>query len=97
MTVLMWKHSLVMGVPFTLIHFIYKNMPQCWKLTPKTMPYQQIGLNYITCVLILNTLNMAYSVVFEDYCDVKSSIYDPKLRGSKTLKSLIKDTNQQHR
>lgn len=70
---------------------------QCWQYTRHTFPKLLFGINYCACVLILNTLNLGYSLAFEDYCNRYSPIYDTKTRSAKELLQIIKKTNEQHK
>jgi hypothetical protein len=63
---MMFKHSLVLAVPMTAIHFVWQN-PDCWKLTRKTFPKLLVAINYMFCVILINAVNSGYSVMFEDY------------------------------
>jgi hypothetical protein len=63
----MWKYPFVMAVPLTGIHFIFTNMPACWTLTRRTFQKLLIVINYVACVLLINSTNLAYSLLFEDY------------------------------
>jgi hypothetical protein len=76
LTYTMWKHSFYLAVPLTGVHYVYYNMPQCWSLTRKTFPKLLITINYVACVLLINSVNVCYSLVFEDYCDRNSLIYN---------------------
>jgi len=67
LTYTMWKHSFVLAVPLTGIHFIYTNMPACWSYSFKTFPKLLLAINFTACVLMINTINLAYSLTFEDY------------------------------
>ena len=90
LTYTMWKHSLYLSLPLTFVHFIYTQMPHCWSYTRKTFPKLLFGINYCACVLLLNTINLGYSLAFEDYCNRHSSIYNTQARNSKELLALIK-------
>lgn len=67
LTYMMWKHSFMFAVPVTGIHFIYTNMPGVWQLTLKTFPKLRFTMNYLACVLIINSVNLCYSLAMEDY------------------------------
>ena len=67
LTYTMWKHSFVLAVPLTGIHFIYFIMPACWSYTRHTFPKLLVAINYVACVLLINSTNLAYSLMFEDY------------------------------
>ena len=72
----LWKHSFVLGVPSTMVVFIWRNMPQCWSYTRKTFPFKVLALNYLQILLAVNAVNSAYSLAFEPYCRRDSDIYD---------------------
>ena len=67
MTYLMWKHSFYLATPLTLIHFIWVNTPHVWKYNFKTFPKLLFVINYGACVLMINSVNLIYSVLLEDY------------------------------
>ena len=56
-----------------------------------------MGVTYVATVLLINAVNTTYSLAFEDYCKRSSSIYDTRQRNAAVLRSLIKDTNAQHK
>ena len=93
----MWRHSFILGFPITTIYFIYTRMPGCWSLTRRTFPYRGFLYNYICAVLVINTVNTGSSLLVDGYCDRHSDIYNPKLRNTRALKQLIKETNDAHR
>ena len=64
---MMWRHSFILATPLTLIHFIWVNTPHVWSYKLKTLPKLTIAINYGACVLIINSVNLVYSVLFEDY------------------------------
>jgi len=97
LTYTMWKHSFILAVPVTGIHFIYTNMPQVWKMTRKTLPKFHIAFNYLTCVLLINAVNIAFSLTFEDYCKRNSLVYNTEIRNSRALRNMIKETNEQNK
>ena len=68
LTYTMWKHSFVISLPTTMVVFIYRNMPECWKYTRKTFPYARLAFTYVYILFALNTVNTTYSLAFEDYC-----------------------------
>ena len=96
-TYVMWKHSFILAAPLTMCHFIWQRQPHVWKYTLKTMPKLLLTLNYLVCVCLVNTVNIGYSVMFEDYCNRESQVYNPKVRNSTALRHLIKSTNDEHR
>ena len=57
-------------------------MPGIWKVTHKTFPYKEFAISYISCFLIMNMINTAYSLAFEDYCKRDSKIYNIKKRNA---------------
>ena len=66
-TYLMWKHSFILAGPLTMIHFIWTKTPHVWQYKLRTLPKLEIVINYFACVLIINSVNMTYSALFEDY------------------------------
>ena len=72
-------------------------MPQVWNYTFKTLPKLLLCINYLVCVCMINTVNISFSLAFEDYCKRDSHIYNPKVRNSQALRQLIKKTNDEHR
>jgi len=36
----MFRHSILLGVPFTMIYHIFNNMPYCWSYKLRTAPYR---------------------------------------------------------
>ena len=96
-TFVMWKHSFVLALPLTMGHFIWVRTPHVWSYTMKTLPKLLLSLNFLVCVLIINTLNISFSLMFEPYCDRQSSIYNPRVRNSQALRSLIRSTNETHK
>lgn len=67
LTYTMYKHSLYLSMPLTLIYHVWTQMPQCWKYTFKTAPYRKIGLQYITIVALVNAVNTLWSLSLEEY------------------------------
>lgn len=67
LTYTMFKHSFVISMPLTFIHFIWTKSPECWKYTFRTVPYKSFFKNYFLCVLIMNSANAAWSLAVEDY------------------------------
>lgn len=92
----MYKHSVILGIPFTLTYHIWTNMPHVWNYTWKTAPYRKIFMNYATAILLVNAVNIIYSLAFEEYCDRNSHIYDLNGRNAYELRRIINDTNQKH-
>ena len=92
-----WVHSFYLAVPLTMCHFIYTQMPDCWNYTRKTFPKLLLAINYTACVLLINTVNVSYSLAFEDYCHRQSHIYDVNKRTSHILKGLIQKTNEENK
>ena len=90
----MFKHSFFVAVPITGIHFIYTNMPAVWSMTFKTFPKLLFSINYVFCLLLLNSANLTTSLVFDDYCKRDSPVYNIRERDLATLKGLISDTNK---
>ena len=84
-----WVHSFYLAVPLTMCHFIYTQMPDCWNYTRKTFPKLLLAINYTACVLMINAVNVSYSLALEDYCHRGSHIYDASKRTSHVLKGLI--------
>ena len=68
-----------------------------WNYSLKTLPKLLITLNYLVCVCLINTVNVTYSLAFEDYCDRNSKIYNTEVRNSSALRALIKQTNETHK
>ena len=66
-TYLMFKHSFVLAVPMTMVHFIWTRMPNVWQYTLRTLPYRELGMNYCKAVVLINSINCIYSALFEDY------------------------------
>eukprot|EP00347_Sterkiella_histriomuscorum_P023954 403332811 len=91
----MFRHSFIIAFPLTLTYHIWTNQPKVWSYSLRTIPYLKIGFQFATCVLLINALNVTWSMMFEEYCDRKSQIYDQK-RGSFVLRNLIKETNDNH-
>ena len=96
-TFVMWKHSFVLAFPLTMGHFIWVRTPHVWGYTLRSLPKLLLTLNYLVCVLAINTVNLTYSVLFEPYCNRESSIYNPRVRNSTALRKLIRSTNDEHR
>ena len=67
MTYLMWKHSFFLAAPLTMCHFIWVNTPHVWNYNLKTLPKLTIAINYGACILLINSVNLIYSVLLEDY------------------------------
>ena len=67
LTYTMFRHSFYLSIPMTMIYFIWNRTPQVWSYTRKTFPFRGLALNYITCVLLVNTINTVWSLGFEDY------------------------------
>ena len=67
LNLLMFKHSFYTAVPLTMVHFIYTQMPDVWKYTRKTFPKLLLCINYVACILVLNAVNVTYSLMFEPY------------------------------
>lgn len=63
----MFKHSWVVGLPVTSLYFIYTEMPGVWKLTRKTFPKLKFVCDYLLCVALLNSINISFSLVFDDF------------------------------
>ena len=63
----MFKHSFVLAVPMTMIHFIWTKTPQVWQYTLRTLPYRELAFNYCKADLVINSINLIYSALFEDY------------------------------
>ena len=93
-TYVMWKHSFILAAPLTMCHFIWTRTPHVWNYSFKTLPKLLLTLNYLVAVALINTVNVTYSLAFEDYCKRHSEIYNAKVRNSKALRSLIKQTNE---
>ena len=67
LTYTMWKHSFFLAIPLTGIHFIYSNMPAVWTMSRKQVPKLLITINFVACILLINSTNLCYSLFFEDY------------------------------
>lgn len=93
----MWRHSFYLAFPLTFIHFVYTNMPQVWTLKIKDTPKLLLIRNFATCVLVINAANLTYSVLFDDYCNRGSDIYNLRVRNSMLLRSTIKKINAEHK
>ena len=96
-TYVMWKHSFILAGPLTMCHFIWQRQPHVWNYTLKTIPKLLLTLNYLVAVCLINTVNITFSLVFEDYCKRNSPIYNPHVRNSTALRKIIRDTNDEHR
>ena len=96
-TYVMWKHSFILAAPITMCHFIWQRQPHVWKYSLSTMPKLLLTLNYLVCVCLINTVNIGFSVMNEDYCNRQSTIYNPKVRNSLALRTIIKETNDAHK
>lgn len=62
----MFNHSLALAAPCTALHFFWTN-PSAKKLSFSAFPKLLLALNYIAAVLMINTANISYSVLVEDY------------------------------
>ena len=96
-TYTMWKHSFILAFPLTMCHFIWQRQPQVWTYTLKTLPKLLLTLNYLVAVCLINTVNITFSLMFEDYCNRYSLIYNPKVRNSHALRKIIRETNEENR
>ena len=67
LTYTMWKHSLYVAMPLTVCHFVWTQMPKCWTYTVKTFPKLLFTINYCACILLINSVNLVYSLLLEDY------------------------------
>ena len=63
----MFRHSFVLGLPLTFVHFIWTRSPACWNYTIRSMPYKAFFKNYMLCILLVNAVNTTWSLFTEDY------------------------------
>ena len=64
---LMFKHSIVLAVPMTMVYTIFMNIPRIWKMTFKTFPKLLTAINYCACVILMTSGNLFFSLLTEDY------------------------------
>ena len=72
-------------------------MPGVWKLRLRTFPYLKFFCDYVICIFLINSLNVTWSLLSDDYCNRNSPVYNAELRNLKVLKQIIKDTNTSHK
>ncbi|CDW78282.1 UNKNOWN [Stylonychia lemnae] len=82
------SHSILLGIPFTMIYHIFNNQPQVWNYGLKTAPYRKFAIQYLKTIGNQYLLNLIFS-------DRRSPIYDTR-RNSFELRQIIKETNQNH-
>ena len=85
----MFKHSFYVAFPITGTYFIWARMPQCWKYSIRTFPKLLFAIEYVGCVLLINSVNIVTSLMFDDYCKRHSPVYDIKDRDLRKLKGII--------
>mmetsp|Transcript_7003 Transcript_7003/g.11763 ORF Transcript_7003/g.11763 Transcript_7003/m.11763 type:complete len:82 (+) Transcript_7003:293-538(+) len=80
---------MIIAFPTAIFYFMYKEGDNFWNYSVKSFPFRRFGGTLLRMTLLVNVINIGYSLAFEDYCKRNSVIYDVKKRNSAAVKKLI--------
>ena len=63
----MFRHSFILAIPFTMTYHIWFNDPAVWKYKLRTVPYLRVIAEYAACIMLINSVNVLWSLMFEEY------------------------------